>query len=196
MLDELVSRPTTGVSAEPLLSDRDLREIERAHPEGLTSKQIVDLFESRGARLSEATFRKYVQLGMLARSVRVGRKGKHQGSCGLYPATTVRRINAIKRLMASSYTIEDIQRSFLRFQNEIEMLERGIRDLFSGFEAELRTPHFDRERKRTIGRELDDARKTAGDLVRRIASLERQIARPPVKAVAVAGAPPGTGESW
>jgi len=179
-----------------MLSEKDLREGERAHPEGLTSKQIVDLFESRGARLSEATFRKYVQLGMLARSVRVGRKGKHQGSCGIYPATTVRRINAIKLLMASSYTIEDIQNSFLRFQNEIESVQQGIRDLFSGFEAELREPHFDRERKRTIVRELDDAKKTAGDLVRRIASLERQIARPPAKAAAIAGGPAGAGESW
>src|ERR1700751_141683 len=110
MIDE-TSQPAVG--AEPMLSEKDLREIERTHPEGLTSKQIVDLFESRGARLSEATFRKYVQLGMLPRSVRVGRKGKHQGSCGIYPATTVRRINAIKLLMASSYTIEDIQNSFL-----------------------------------------------------------------------------------
>jgi hypothetical protein len=185
-----------AVGTEPMLSDKDLREIERTHPEGLTSKQIVDLFESRGARLSEATFRKYVQLGMLPRSVRVGRKGKHQGSCGIYPAVTVRRINIIKQLMASSYTIEDIQNSFLRFQNEIETVQQGIRDLFSGFEAELREPHFDRERKRTIVRELDDAKKTAGDLVRRIASLERQISRPPAKAAAIAGGPAGAGESW
>ena len=184
-----------AASAEPLLSDRDLREIERVHPDGLTSKQIVDLFESRGVRLSEATFRKYVQLGMLPRSRRVGRKGKHQGSCGMYPSITIRRINAIKRLMASSYTIEDIQRSFLRFQNEIETLERGIRELFTGFEQELREPHFDRERKRSIVRELDDARKTAGDLVRRIVSLEKQIARPPDKA-AMAAPSGGAGESW
>src|SRR5262249_3718552 len=155
----------------PLLSERDLREIERTCPDGLTSKQIVDLFESRGARLSEATFRKYVQLGMLPRSRRIGRKGKHQGSCGIYPATTVRRINAIKRLMDSNYTIEDIQRSFFRFQNEIETLERGIRELFSGFERELGAPSFDRERKRSIARELDDAKRAAGDLVRQINSL-------------------------
>src|SRR5688572_13989173 len=53
---------------EPLLTDLDLGEIERIYPGGLTSKQIVDLFEARGIRLSEATFRKYVQLGMLPRS--------------------------------------------------------------------------------------------------------------------------------
>ena len=34
-------------------------------------------------KFSEATLRKYVQLGLLPRSVRVGRKGKHQGSQGI-----------------------------------------------------------------------------------------------------------------
>ena len=196
-MDETEQSQLKGPVAEPLLSERDIRDIERAQPQGLTSKQIVDLFESRGARLSEATFRKYVQLGLLPRSRRVGKKGKHQGSCGIYPPQTVRRINAIKRLMASSYTIEDIQRSFLRFQNEIETVEAGIRELFTGFEQELQAPHFDRERKRTLARELDDARRTAGDLVRQIASLDRQIARPPQKAAAFGSGPEGAaGESW
>src|SRR5215510_3666546 len=108
MIDE-TSQEVVGADAEPLLSDKDLREIERIHPGGLTSKQIVDLFESRGARLSEATFRKYVQLGMLPRSVRVGRKGKHQGSCGIYPVSVVRQILRIKQIMAESYTIEQIK---------------------------------------------------------------------------------------
>ena len=46
----------------------------------------------KGVRLSEATFRKYVQAGLLPRSKRVGRKGKHRGSQGLYPVEAVRRI--------------------------------------------------------------------------------------------------------
>lgn len=196
-MEESEHSPPASPVREPLLSERDLREIERAYPHGLTSKQIVDLFESRGVRLSEATFRKYVQLGMLPRSRRVGRKGKHQGSCGIYPAETVRRINAIKRLMAASYTIEDIQRSFLRFHNEIETLERGMRELFTDFEQELRAPHFDREKKQYLVRELSDVRRTAGDLVQKITNLERQIVRPPGKATAgFAGAATGAGESW
>jgi len=56
-----------------LLEDRELEEIERAWPDGMTSRQIVDVFETRGIRFSEATLRKYVQLGLLPRSVRVGR---------------------------------------------------------------------------------------------------------------------------
>src|SRR6185295_15507071 len=151
--------------SEGLLSDQDMAEIEAAHAEGLTSAQIVELFRSRGIRLSEATFRKYVQLGLLPRSRRVGRKGKHQGSMGLYPSTVVRRVNAIKQMMAESYTIEEIQRSFLRFKDEIETLELGLRKLFAGFEREVRAPEFDAARKKKLTREIDDAKKLADDMV-------------------------------
>ena len=138
---------------------------------------MVEVFRARGVKLSEATFRKYVQLGLLPRSRRVGRKGKHQGSMGLYPSTVVRRVNAIKRMMAESYTIEEIQRSFLRFKDEIEAIERGLKELFVGFERELqragvRSP----ARKKPLGKELADARRVADDLVGRIEGLERQIA--------------------
>jgi hypothetical protein len=160
------------------LTDRELQQIERDHPDGLTSRQIVDLFESRGERFSEATFRKYVQLGLLPRSVRVGRKGKHQGSCGLYPATIIRRVQAVKRMMAEGHTIEDIQRSFVRFKDEIEALERGLRSLFTGFERELKAPHFDVVSRRNLARDLSDAKKTAADLVRRIVGIERGVSRP------------------
>jgi hypothetical protein len=184
-------------AAEPLLTERDLRDIERAHPQGLSARQIVDLFQSRGMRLSEATFRKYVQLGMLPRSVRVGRKGRHQGSLGMYPTSTVRRINVIKRLLVSGYSIEAISRSFMRFQNDIETLQRGIRDLFRGFEEELGAPHFDRNQKRAIAKELGHAKKTAGDLVKRIVHLERRIARPPETPEPIgAGVVVGAGKSW
>ena len=141
-----------------LLDDRELDEIERSWPDGMTSRQIVDVFETRGIRFSEATLRKYVQLGLLPRSVRVGRKGKHRGSCGLYPAHVVRRVNVVKGMMAADRTIEEIQRSFVRFKDEIETVENDLRDLIAGFE-----------------REFTEAKRVAGELVRRIASLERRI---------------------
>src|SRR5689334_16079437 len=103
--------------AAGLLDEDELAEIERSFSSGLTSRQIVDLFETRGIRFSEATLRKYVQLGLLPRSVRVGRKGKHRGSCGLYPANTVRRVNLVKGMMAEDLTIEEIQKSFVRFKD-------------------------------------------------------------------------------
>ena len=75
-----------------------LERIEREHAQGITSSDILELFAAHGIKFSEATLRKYVQLGLLPRSVRVGRKGKSRGSQGLYPATVVRRLDAIRRL--------------------------------------------------------------------------------------------------
>jgi hypothetical protein len=168
----------SGDAASGLLGERDLDVLERDHSDGLTSAQVVELFRARGVKLSEATFRKYVQLNLLPRSRRVGRKGKHQGSMGLYPATVVRRVNAIKRMMAESYTIEEIQRSFLRFKDEIEAVERGLKELFVGFERELRAPEFDPGRKKQLTKDLADAQRVADDLVGRIEGLERQIVSP------------------
>jgi hypothetical protein len=174
----MVPPTSTEERDDGLLAERDLDEIERAHAGGLTAAQVVDLFSKRGVKLSEATFRKYVQLGLVPRSRRVGRKGKHSGSMGLYPATVVRRVNAIKRMMADAYTIEEIQRSFLRFKDEIETIERGLKDLFTGFERELRAPEFDAGKKKSLSRELDETRRVADDLVGRIERLERQVVTP------------------
>jgi hypothetical protein len=163
---------------EGLLGERDLAAIERTYADGLTSAQVVELFQARGIKLSEATFRKYVQLGLLPRSRRVGRKGKHQGSMGLYPPTTVRRVNAIKRMMGESYTIEEIQRSFLRFKDEIESIERGLKDLFAGFERELAGPELERGKRRSLDRDVEAARKAADELIGRLETIGRAIVSP------------------
>jgi hypothetical protein len=161
--------------ARGLLEERELDEIERAWPDGLTSRQIVDVFETRGIRFSEATLRKYVQLGLLPRSVRVGRKGKHRGSCGLYPAHVVRRVNVVKGMMAEDRTIEEIQRSFARFKDDIEGVEKDLRELIAGFEREAKAPAVDADGRRELEREISEAKRAAGELVRRIAGLERRI---------------------
>jgi DNA-binding transcriptional MerR regulator len=167
-----------GGEQEGLLSDRDLKQIERDHQDGMTAVQVVDVFTVRGIRFSEATFRKYVQQNLLPRSRRVGRKGKHQGSLGLYPATTVRRINAIKRLMAANYTIEDIQKQFLRYRDEIEALERGLHVVLGGFEEDLAAPHLDGDTRKSLKKELAEARRGADELLRRIEGIERRVAAP------------------
>jgi len=170
--DEGVRAPT---SLRGLLEDRELDEIERAWPDGMTSRQIVDVFETRGIRFSEATLRKYVQLGLLPRSVRVGRKGKHRGSCGLYPSHVIRRVNVVKGMMAEDRTIEEIQRSFARFKDDIESVEKHLRELISGFEREAKAPNVAADGRRELEREITEAKRAAGELVRRIASLERRI---------------------
>ena len=167
-----------GGGGESLLSERDLRAIEKEHPDGLTSVQVVDYFTRRGIRFSEATFRKYVQQGLLPRSRRVGRKGKHQGSLGLYPPTTVRRINVIKRLQAEDHTIEEIQRQFLRFRDEIEALERSLETLFAGFAEELARPQFDPGTRKALKKDIGEAQLAAEELVKQLESIERRVAAP------------------
>lgn len=161
-----------------LLSDRDLRQIEKEFADGLTAAQVVHLLTTRGIRFSEATFRKYVQQGLLPRSRRVGRKGKHQGSLGLYPSTTVRRINAIKRLMSMNYTIEDIQSQFLRYRDEIEALERGLGVVLAGFDEAVEAPHFDADTKKSLKKDLAEARRGADELLKRLEDIERRVIAP------------------
>ncbi len=164
-----------GHGVVALLNDDELTEIEREWPHGLTCRQIVDLFERRGIRFSEATLRKYVQLGLLPRSVRIGRKGKHQGSCGMYPVQAVRRVNLVKGMMADNLTIEEIQRSFARFKDDIERIEKGVRELMAGFERQAKAPAVEPGRRRDIEQEITEAKRAAGELIRRIAGLERQL---------------------
>ena len=166
-----------GARSSALLDERELQEIERNAPNGLTSRQIVDVFETRGIRFSEATLRKYVQLGLLPRSVRVGRKGKHRGSCGVYPAHVIRRVTAVKGMMAEDRTIEEIQRSFARFKDDIESVETDLRDLIASFEREAKVPSRDADGRRELEREITEAKRAAGELVRRISTLERRISK-------------------
>jgi hypothetical protein len=161
-----------------LLAERDLKAIEKEHADGLTSVQVVDVFVRRGIRFSEASLRKYVQQGLLPRSRRVGRKGKHQGSLGLYPAATVRRINVIKRLQAENHTIEEIQRQFLRFRDEIEALERSFETLFAGFEEEIARPQLDPGTRRALKKDVGEAQLAAEELLQLLESIERRVAAP------------------
>ena len=163
------------VRGSVLLDERELLEIERTWPNGLTSRQIVDVFETRGIRFSEATLRKYVQLGLLPRSVRVGRKGKHRGSCGVYPAHVIRRVNAVKGMMAEDQTIEEIQKSFARFKDDIDTVENDLRDLIASFEREAKAPSRDEGGRRELEQDITEAKRAIGELVRRISNLERRI---------------------
>lgn len=161
-----------------LLSDDELRAIEAAHTEGMTAVQVVEVFAARGMRFSEATFRKYVQLGLVPRSRRIGRKGKHRGSLGVYPAKAVRRINAVRRLMDEGRTIEEIQAALLRFADVIETLEEGLTELFGRFESELISPRFDGKARKNLRRDLDDARRDADELLKRLDDLSQRVGKP------------------
>ncbi|WP_437492830.1 MerR family transcriptional regulator [Sorangium sp. So ce1014] len=151
-----------------------LNRIEREHAQGITSSDILELFAAHGIKFSEATLRKYVQLGLLPRSVRVGRKGKHQGSQGMYPATVVRQVQRIKEMMAQDYTIEEIQREFLFVRGDIEELERTMTKVFNA----LRDAAKERRSEtsgRAIALDLASAETLARELVAKLSLIEERL---------------------
>lgn len=153
------------------------QKIEREHESGLTSKQILDLLAGLGVSFSEATLRKYVQQGLLPRSKRIGKKGKHQGSQGLYPAGVVRQICRVRDMMARDLTIEQIQREVLFVRGDIEELERTLSKIFEALEASSKDAKSEPV-ARVVAGDIKGARKLAGELVDKLSEIEsRLIAR-------------------
>jgi DNA-binding transcriptional MerR regulator len=186
--------PRTGAaggapSRTELLREEELRAIEGTYAEGITAVQIVDVFTSRGIKFSEASFRKYVQQGLLPRSKRVGRKGKHRGSLGVYPAKTIRRINAVKQLMADGYTIEEIQGQFLLYTDLVEGVAEHLTELWQRLGADV--ARLEPAQRRGLERELADARRDGDRVVERLGELTRRVAAPRTDSLRLAGAAGG-----
>ena len=175
-----------GPSSRSLLKPDELSAIEKTFEGGITAVQIVDAFTSRGIKFSEASFRKYVQQGLLPRSRRVGRKGKHRGSLGVYPSKTVRRINTVKGLMADGYTIEEIQGQFLLYTDLVEGVAENLTELCTKLGADL--DDFDPAEKKEIERELADTRRDGDRVVARLETLARRVAAPRTDNLRLAGA--------
>lgn len=156
------------------LTEAQIRDIEATHPDGLSSADLVAAFSSRDVRFSEATLRKYVQLGLVPRSRRVGRKGKHLGSRGVYPVRALRRINTIKRLMSERYTIEEIQARFLTFKDSIEILDEAIGELVRLFREKVEAQPPSNVRARLEG-ELSSIQSSADLLLESVYRLEKLL---------------------
>jgi DNA-binding transcriptional MerR regulator len=154
-----------------MLSEAELVEIERDFPEGLSVQQIVDIWTAHGERLTEATFRKYVQLGLLPRSVRVGKKGKHRGSQGLYPVTALRQLDHLRGLMRQGFTIEQIQREFLFVRGDLEALQRQLERVFTAIDAAL----VERGPDAMSARSVNDARALGTELLDKLEGVERRL---------------------
>jgi DNA-binding transcriptional MerR regulator len=187
--DEPGASARSSTSRASLLGEDELRAIETAHREGITAVQIVDVFTSRGIKFSEASFRKYVQQGLLPRSKRVGRKGKHRGSLGVYPAKTVRRINSVKQLMADGFTIEEIQGQFLLYADLVEGVAEHLAELWTRLDADV-TGLEDKSRRDALAA-LNAARKVGHGLLDQIADLTRRVAAPRTDSLRLAGAAGG-----
>ncbi len=165
-----------------LLTTADLDRIERDRVRGVTSREVVKLFQARGARLSAATFRKYVQAGLLPRSRRVGRKGKHTGSTGLYPVSVVRRIDLIKRMLADGLTVEDVRQSFVAVKHRLEEVQGDWGELVAELERRAKA----HPRRREVERELARAGREMRSALRRVEKVGGRIAtvrRPEVEGV-------------
>jgi DNA-binding transcriptional MerR regulator len=154
-----------------LLGPDEIDKMERDFPSGVPVSQIVEVFVARGVSFSEATFRKYVQAGLLPRSRRVGRKGKHQGSQGLYPIEAVRRVNAIKKMMASGLTLEDIKASFVAFTNQIELSQRELLAVLESFEARIEHHQGSRQVQRELTSEVRRLKVSARVLFQEVARV-------------------------
>jgi DNA-binding transcriptional MerR regulator len=149
--------------------------LETAHPQGLSAGQIVDFFAPRGVKLAQATFRKYVQLGLLPRSRRVGEKGKHRGSHGLYPASAVRRIHLIKSLMDEGLTLEEIRRSFVYFRGQLDGVERSIEELLAALEKSLAERlELKQSRRKELEKLLHEARRQSAAFVKELDQVVAQ----------------------
>jgi DNA-binding transcriptional MerR regulator len=156
------------------IPDDVLDRIEREHAHGLSSAEILDIFASHNVKFSEATLRKYVQLGLLPRSVRVGRKGKHQGSQGMYPASVVRQIQRIKEMMAQDYTIEEIQREFLFVRGDIEELSRTLGKIFETLKSAAKERRSETS-GRAISMDLMTAEELSRALVAKLSMIEERL---------------------
>ena len=166
-----------AIKAQPeLFSTRELEEIERRWPGGIPSQEVISLFQARGVKLSEATFRKYIQLGLLPTSRRVGQKGKHRGSRGYYPVSVVRRINLIKRMMGEDMTLEEIRDSFFSVQNEMDKASEAMDGLIVSLWGRIERLKERGEPTTDVARELREAEKSSKKLLKKIERIQSRLA--------------------
>jgi DNA-binding transcriptional MerR regulator len=157
-----------------MLDDVKLRQVELQYSGGLTSVEVLEVFAGWQVQMSEATLRKYVQLGLLPRSVRVGRKGKHRGSQGVYPVGVVRQILRIKELLADDLTIEQIQKDFLFMRSDLAQLEQTLATLFTTL-GEVVKERRRRGYAQDVASEIDRANGVGVDLVGRLQAIELRL---------------------
>jgi DNA-binding transcriptional MerR regulator len=136
-----------------LLTQPEIRRLERQYPQGLSSAVIVQTFRAKRLRFSEPTLRKYVQLGLLPISRRVGTRGRHRGSSGLYPVVVVRLINEIKRALDKGGTLEEIRRGAVGLGGEVVGLQRACSRVFGRFDEAL-AHAAEAKRRRELRRRL------------------------------------------
>jgi hypothetical protein len=144
-----------------ILSEAEMKRLESKYSEGIASDAVVKLFQGKGLRFSEATLRKYVQLGLLPVSRRVGIKGKHRGSSGVYPAAIVRGVVSIKAALDAGESLEALARGPIGLHSDLHGVRRGLDHLFTRLTAVV-------QGQRGVGK---------GRLKQDLSQLQRKMAR-------------------
>jgi hypothetical protein len=155
-------------------TDDDLSRIEETHIRGISSEQIVRQFQDRGIKLSEAALRKYVQLGLLPRSRRVGMDGKQRGSQGMYPASIVRQIQRLKSLM-ETFTIEEIQRGSFFLRVDVEELQSSVEKVLGSLSSAIESSRTEAGVACLVEQELEGARHLAADFLAKVSRVENHL---------------------
>ena len=156
------------MEAEREWSDEELAQLERKYASGITSAELIEIVNGRGFKFSESTLRKYVQLGLLPRSRRVGRKGMRRGSVGLYPATIISHIAAIKRGLQDNRTLDEI-RYRANVLAELEALSSAFDAVANSMKA-LVGNQKDTKLREKVSAQLDVTRKDFEKLKKRLSS--------------------------
>lgn len=155
-------------------TDDELAQIEESHPRGISSEQIVRQFQDTGIKLTEAALRKYVQLGLLPRSRRVGMDKKGRGSLGMYPASIVRQIQRLKSLM-ETFSIEEIQRGSFFLTVDVEEMEQSVDKVLGSMQHAIEASRTEVGVACLVEQELHGARRLAADLLAKVRRVENQL---------------------
>lgn len=164
------------------LNSRQIAEIERENADGLSSAQILEVFSGAGAKLSEATLRKYVQLGLLPRSRRVGQKGKHRGSRGIYPVEVIRRVDEIRRAMKEGATLEDLAKAAQATRAKLSHARVSLEEALDSAEQDLGARELDRASRASLKAILGQLKKDAKDWLKALDKLTTDIQAAEAKA--------------
>lgn len=161
-------------SAMSTLTPVDLKKVEKQYEAGIGSAAVVELFKQKGERFSEATLRKYVQLGLLPKSRRVGERGRNRGSRGVYPPEIVRLINDIKASLDAGATLDEIRLSKVGLAGEVDGLMRVTGDVVQRFEEAI-AREADRGRRSLWRRTLDKHRQVLTQEAKSLSRLAGEL---------------------
>lgn len=145
-------------------------ELEEKFPEGISMPDLLAELGRHDISLTEATFRKYVQLGLLPRSVRVSRKGERGGSLGLYPLSTIEQVATIRRMLERGMTMQEIQRDFLFVRGDIEVLSRQLEQVYSALGVAVES-----RGDAVMEHALEKARSIGSELLKAVEALEQKL---------------------